>query len=160
MIGNVQIRPATPSDYTALGRVLYETVHLGAYAYTPAQRRAWQPAPNVGAQWNSRLARQRVWVAASRSIGPVGFMTLEDSGEIDLAYILGQWQGKGIFAGLYQTLETEARAMGLTRLSVFASLHATPAFTHYGFRKLRDATVQQRGETLARFELEKALPAS
>lgn len=157
MPGEVQIRRAQQHEYDAIGRLVFDAIHSGASLYTPEQRRAWLPEPKAGPDWQKKLEEQAVWVGHSPEKGLIGVITLRPDGYVDLAFILADWQGRGLFGRLYAALEVHARDADLDRLWVHASLHAEPAFARYGFTRLRADPVDRAGETLMRFEMEKRL---
>lgn len=147
------VERADEGEDDALGQVMFDAIHRGRSLYTPAERRAWLPAPYAGVKWRAKLARQRVFVAriADR---PVGFLTLE-GGYINLAFVAPQAQGQGVFAALYR--HAEATAKGHLRLTTHASLMAQPAFLAQGFRVIRHETVARGDQHLVRAEMEKDL---
>lgn len=156
MTRHVQIRQATPADFDALGDVFHAAVRDGAGQYTEAQRAAWSPAPRAGKAWAAHLAAQTVWLAETGD-GPLGFITLTPAGYVDLAYILAEAQGQGLFRRLYGVLERQAKALGIARLWTDASLHAKGPFEAVGFAATSAETVERGGEQLARFRMEKTL---
>lgn len=156
----VQIRRARRYECEALSRITYHAVHEGAPLYTPAQRLAWRPERETTTRWSERLETQAVWVADAAGIGPVGLITLRPDGYVDYAYILPDWQGRGLFSRLYAALEAHALAQGLSRLWVHASLHAAPAFARHGYQTVRDDPVERNGQVLMRHEMEKQLGAA
>jgi len=150
----VVVGPMT-CDADVLGLVMWRAIREGASAYTQAQRNAWLDVPPVGEAWDAKLAGQAVHVASVEGV-VVGFMTL-DGNYIDLAYVLPEWQGRGVFSALIARVEGEARDAGLPRLWVHASLMAQPAFLARGFHVIAHETVERNGQTLARAEMEKRL---
>jgi len=60
---------------------------------------------------------------------------------------------------LYDRTEADARAAGLRRLWVHASLMAQPVFAVRGFGVVRHETVVRHGENLDRAEMEKVFVA-
>lgn len=138
-----------------LGHVMWRAIHEGASAYSQAQRTAWLPAPPSGDAWAAKLAGQVVYVAEAQG-APVGFVTRAGA-YVDLAYVLPDWQGRGVFSALYPVVEAEARTMGQSRLWVHASLMAQPAFLAQGFHVIAHETVERNGQTLDRAEMEKRL---
>ena len=152
----VEIRQMRGPEADALGAVMWDAIHIGRSAYSPAQRHAWLPEPPQGAGWAARLAKQQVWVAMDRA-APVGFLTLANDGYIDLCFVQSSHQGQGVFAALLRALQDGAQARGCRRLWTHASLTAQPAFAARGFYVIAQETVQRSGETLARTEMEKVL---
>ena len=150
-----RLRRATPADFEALGCVMFRAIHEGPSPYSRAQRIAWLAAPNSGADWAERMAAQHVVLGEADEI--TGFMTLTDTGYIDLAYILPAARGRGLFAGLLGGIETEARRIGLTRLTTHASLMAQPAFARHDFAIDHHETVTRNGQRLARAAMSKLL---
>lgn len=151
----LNVREMIDGEADALGRVMWRAIHEGQSAYSQAQRTAWLAAPRQGAPWAERLAKQQVLVVEAMG-APVGFMT-RDGPYIDLAFVLPDWQGRGVFSALCRRIEAEARAAGLRRIWVHASLMAQPAFAAHAFRVIRHETVAQNGQSLPRAEMEKVL---
>lgn len=152
----VPIRPGRPDDDDALGKIFFEAVRYGATHYSEAEREVWLPEPPTGPEWSERLRKQTIMVAEAAE-GPVGFMTLYPHGEIDLAFILTTFRGRGLFRQLYTPLENQARQTGLDRLFTYASLHARGPFEAVGFTVIEAQTIERRGESLRRFYMEKRL---
>ena len=132
-------------DAAQLAQLMYRTIRTGATHYTIAERRAWAPKLADPKRFAKRLAKQRVWVARSYQ-GPVGFMSVDSSGYIDLAYIAPEAQGHGLFGRILACIETHSP----DRLSTHASLHAQGAFAHYGFAIAHHEVVVRLGERLNR----------
>ena len=148
----MHLREMIAGEANALGRVMFRAVREGPSAYTEAQRRAWCATPPSGEGWAAKLAAQEVRVVEALG-APVGFIT-RDGAYVDLAFVLPGWQGRGVFSRLYDRVEADARAAGLRRLWVHASLMAQPAFAAKGFAVVRYETVAREGETLDRAEME------
>lgn len=150
------IQLATSDDYDLLADVMFDAVRNGPSAYDASQRKAWLPEPPAGAKWIERLERQSVFVALVDE-SRIGFMSCDKEGYIDLAFVRPNWQGRGVFRQLYQTLEESGRAAGLRRLWVNASLNAAPAFKAVGFETIKQESIQVRDEYLDRYVMEKLL---
>ena len=155
MATDLIIRHAITGEEDALGRIMFDAIHAGPSAYTPAQKSAWAATPPCGANWAARLAPMDVHVAEAHG-APVGFMARQET-YVDFTFVLPDWQGRGVFAALFARTEAAARAAGLRRLWVHASLMAQPAFAARGFHVIRHETVPRNGETLDRAEMEKVL---
>jgi putative acetyltransferase len=87
----------------------------------------------------------------------LGFLTMYDTGYIDLAFVRASAQSRGVFSALLSALEKDARAAGLPRLRTHVSLMAQPAFEARGFHVIGHETVERGSEILARAEMEKSL---
>ncbi|SHG97903.1 GNAT family N-acetyltransferase [Marivita hallyeonensis] len=149
------IRTARADDADALGVVMFRAIHEGASPYTEAQRTAWLARPNRGPDWADRLAAQFVVLAAPDAI--TGFMTLTPAGHIDLAFILPDARGQGLFAALFARIEAEARRKRILRLTTHASLMAQPAFARQGFAIEHHETIEIQDHRLARAAMSKSL---
>ncbi len=154
MIGT-RLRIATAADSDPLGVVMFRAIHEGDSPYTKAQRTAWLPKPNSGADWAARLLDQHVLLAQADEI--TGFMSVTQEGYVDLAYILPEVRGQGLFAQLLEQVEAEARGQGAKQLTTHASLMAQPAFQRCGFVIDYQETVARNGQTLARARMCKNL---
>lgn len=152
----VKVRRGAVEDADTLGEVMWDAIHNGHSAYTPAQRLAWLEKPNAGPEWVKRLARHRIWVA-SEGEATLGFITLSGTGYIDLAYVHSAAQGRGLFSALYTALEYSALLQRHPRLWTHASLMAQPAFARLGFHVIQAETVTRGDQTLERAEMEKVL---
>jgi putative acetyltransferase len=152
----LSIRPARPEDADALGLVMYDAIHRGPSKYSRAQRLAWQTVPYAGAEWAAKLAAQQVWLA--EEAGEIlGFVSLTDAGYLDLAFVRGAAQGRGLLRQLCAPLLQAARSAGHARIWTHASLMAQPAFLALGFHVIRHESLPRAGQWLDRAEMEKPL---
>lgn len=145
------IRWARPQDADPLAQVFYAAVRKGDSPYTEAQRAAWVPALPSGA---ARLMPLHIAVAEV-SGRPVGFMSIEQGGYIDLAFIHPAHHGTGLFRQMYTWIEGWAAAQQEPRLWTHASLMAQPAFRAMGFLVIHHETVARNGQSLRRAKMEK-----
>ncbi|AUH32183.1 GNAT family N-acetyltransferase [Paracoccus tegillarcae] len=150
------IRWAEPGDSDALGKIMFDAIHRGDSPYSAQQRRAWLPEPYSGRAWSGRLARQRVVVAEEQG-QLVGFMTMGDDGNIDLAFILPENRHHGLFRDLLDRIELAARDAGIDQLWTNASLMAEGPFKATGFVTDRTEHVERDGQKLTRFRMHKWL---
>ena len=153
----MEVRSYHASDAPALGEVFHRAVREGAsHRYNRAQVEAWAPhAPN-GPKWETRLAEADTVVALEGETR-VGFMNLDESGYLDLAFVLPEQMGQGVSDMLYAVLESRARARGVTRLSTQASLMAEPFFARQGWQVVRRQEVEINGVVLKNAWMEKIL---
>jgi putative acetyltransferase len=118
----ISIRPYRTSDRAACRQVFQRAVREGAAGfYDAAQREAW--APEVPPDPDHRLDKlhhQLTWVAEVDG-AITGFMSMTRSGHLDMAFVLPEVMGKGHAAALHDRMLSEARGLGLARLTVHAS---------------------------------------
>ena len=152
----IDIRPANANDYVALADVMFDAVRNGRSPYTDKQRQAWVPERRHGPDWVEKLDQQSIFVADDTT-QLLGFMSLAANGYVDFAFIRPAAQGTGLFRRLYQAIEALAQKRAEQRLWVHASLMAQPAFSAMGFSIVKKESVEIRGQTFDRFEMQKLI---
>lgn len=88
---------------------------------------------------------------------PAGFMTIDASGYIDLAFVRPGALGMGVGWLLYRAIEARAEQLGVVRLTTEASKKARPFFERQGWTVEREQLVVKRGVSLANFKMAKRL---
>lgn len=133
------LRPYRPEDRAAISLVYYRAIREGAAAfYSEAERAAWAPSPLPDPEVPDKLLDQ--WCLVAEEAGRVtGFMSMDATGYLDMAFVLPEVMGTGTAAALYDGLMATARAAGLRRFTVRAA--------HQSHRFL-----SRRGWTVDRFE--------
>lgn len=153
------VRDFRPEDAAAVAQVFFDAVHLGTGGlYTPAQKTAWAgdaPRPD---SWRARLRGVTCKLAVQEG-KVVGFMSLDETGLIDVAFTAPRVAGTGVGWRLYGVIETRARQQGLCGLRTEASLSARPFFTRQGWKVDAEQGVHRGGETLTNFRMSKQLAA-
>lgn len=131
---SVSVRPYAAADRAACARVFFRAVREGtASDYDAAQRAAWAPSPEPDGASADKLLGQ--WCRVAERDGEiVGFMSLDRTGYLDMAFVLPEEMGRGTAAQLYHDLLAPARAAGLGRLTVRASHLARRFFARQGWR--------------------------
>ncbi|MEO8243964.1 MAG: GNAT family N-acetyltransferase [bacterium] len=132
------VRRFHPDDALATRDIFVAAVHQGAAGrYTAAELADWVPDPAMPDGWGSWLNDHITFVAEDH--GLLGFMMLERSGYLNMAFVLPEQMGKGVADALYAATMVEARALNLPRLHVLASRYAQSFFTRHGW--LLDPTI-------------------
>lgn len=117
----LSVRAYRPEDRAACALVFDRAVREGAASvYDQAQREAWAPSPEPDLGTPDKLLAQWCWVA-ERDGAVAGFMSLEPSGYLDMAFVLPEEMGKGTAKALYAALIAKACDERLPRLTVTAS---------------------------------------
>lgn len=151
------IRPFDDADAAAAARIFYEAVHQGAAGhYDERQRDAWAKQVPETEPWRQRLRSQHTFVAEANS-ELIGFMTLNDSGYVDLAFVSPNWIGKGVARALYDCVERLAIDRGLERLTTEASHMARRHFERQGWSVVKQQTVERHQVSLVNFLMEKQI---
>lgn len=157
MSANVTVRALRQEDAPQLAEIFFEAVQLGTRNfYDEAQRRAWggdAPEPEV---WARKLEGVTGFVAEADD-RPVGFMTIDETGYLDLAFVRPGFAGQGIGRLLYAAVEEKAQALGALHLSVQASKAAKPFFEQQGWSVIEEQSVVRHGVTLNNYRMEKHL---
>lgn len=117
----IRVRSYRPEDRVPIGRVFYRAVREGtAGVYSEEQRRDWAKSPEVDLSTPDPRAGQECWV--SEEEGRItGFMALDKTGYLDMAFVLPEVMGRGHAQAIYRVLLAHARAARLPRLTVHAS---------------------------------------
>ena len=154
---SIEIGDFEVSEADHLGGIFFDAVREGtAEFYDFEQRRAWASKPPSGPNWASRLAGQKTVVARKAGL-PVGFMTLDGDGYIDLAFVAPGHQRQGIGEALYARIESTARDADIDRLHSKASYFARGLFEQQGWEVVRMRQIERSGVTLTNFLMEKRL---
>ncbi len=154
---DINIRGFRNDNVQPTARIFFDAIRLGtAGYYDERQRKAWADKVPDTDEWRQRLQRQYSFVAEVNA-KPVGFMTLDAGGHIDLAFVAPDWIGKGVGRALYERIEAEARGLGIPRLDTEASYLARPFFKRQGWLVVRQQSVELGSVSLTNFVMEKRL---
>lgn len=133
------IRRFQLSDAQATRDVFVAAVQVGAAGrYDAEERGRWLPDPAMPEDWGPWLDRHITFVAEADGIA--GFMMLERSGYLNMAYVRPDQMGKGTADALYASILAEARRLHLPRLTVLASRYAQSFFSRHGWRMAPELT--------------------
>ena len=152
-----RIRYYEAEDALQIARLFYETVRsVNRADYSEEQVQAWAPEVPDPEAWHARMADRRTLVAEDDG-EVVGFIELEEDGHLDMLYLRRDAVGRGVGSLLYRAIEREAREQGIGLIFAEASVTARPFFERWGFRVVREQTVERRGVDLTNFAMEKPL---
>lgn len=88
---------------------------------------------------------------------PIGFMTLDDAGYIDLAFVAPEFLGQGVGKRLYFAIEQEASDRSIGVLTTEASEKAMPFFRKLGWQLEAPQTVIKHGVEIRNYRMFKDL---
>lgn len=154
---HLKIRPLRPEDAPQLAQVFFDAVHEGTRDfYDEEQRRAWGGDAPDAEGWYEKL-RDMIGFVAEADSQPIGFMTIDASGYLDLAFVAPGSSGQGVGRLLYDAIETKAQALGARHLTVAASKAAKPFFERQGWSVIEEQSVSRHGVILNNYRMEKHL---
>ena len=149
--GDINVRRARKDERMEIHRVFYRSIREGTGAYyTPVQRAAWAPdiAP-VSTEFDPKDIR-KFWIAEVDS-QIVGFMAVTPDGDVDLAFVLPEWMGRGVAQAVYEQLLEWAKRTGLKRLTTHASHFARRFFEKQGWQLDTPEIHAHNGQQFERF---------
>ena len=151
------LRPYLPADAVLLAEIFRASVEeLTTEDYSEAQQQAWASAADDEQAFAGRLGKQLTLVGTLNG-SPVGFISLQDSQQIDMLYVHPAAAGQGVGTMLYDAVEKLAAARGASKLTVEASDSASDFFQRRGFVAQQRNTVLRGDEWLANTTMEKKL---
>lgn len=151
----IDVGSIRPGEADQLGTIYFNAIRFGTNAhYDFEQRKAWAPTAPSGQNWERRLMSSHTFVARIHGT-PVGFMTLDGKGYIDLAFVDPFFQGQGIGQALYDVVEEVAQEEGIAALHAQASYVAKRLFERNGWEVLRKQKVTRSNVELANFAMRK-----
>ena len=153
------IRDYQPEDADEIADLFHDCVHaIDSPDLSRAQLEAWAPTPPDYVHWRAKLATSRPYLACEGE-RIVGFIELEDDGQIDCFYTHKDFQRRGIGGALYDHLVEAADARGIADFYVEASFFARPFFERQGYRLERENRIERFGEVLFNFSMRLERPA-
>ncbi|UHA73227.1 GNAT family N-acetyltransferase [Paenibacillus sp. 481] len=152
----MEIRTFLDSDIRQIVSLFYETVHsINKRDYSHAQLHAWAPKDEETLKlitWNDSLRNNITYVAEINGT-IVGFADMTHHGYLDRLYVHKNAQRQGIASALVNTLEHEARKLGLIEMVTDASITAKPFFERRGYHIVKSQIMERRNVTLANFKM-------
>lgn len=141
------IRPYQATDRAAAHHVYFRAVREGAAAHYPADElAAWARSPEPDLSQPDKLADQ--WCYVSEEAGKVtGFFSMDQTGYLDMAFVLPEVMGNGTAAALYDTVMARAKAAGLTHFTVRASHQSHRFLSRRGWHLDRMETFVEDDDT-------------
>ncbi len=156
----MKIRRFQFEDAEQVAALFHHTVReVNRADYSLSQVQAWAPDDLGFRNWAEVCGNRITYMADLQGV-IVGFGELVENlnhGCIDCFYCHHQYQRLGIGTRLYQTIEATALDLGMTYLTVAASVTARPFFARMGFMVQRSQYVHCRGEVFLNYVMAKAL---
>jgi putative acetyltransferase len=151
------IRNYREGEERALWDLFFQTIRtVNRGDYSAAQVKAWAPDDWDPERWKTRIAGINPFVCLHGD-QIVGYADLQPSGLIDHFYVHHEWQRRGVGRALFETIEDNARALGLGELHADVSITARPFFESRGFYVAKEQVVDARGVEMTNFHMRKEL---
>ncbi len=125
--------------------------------YDVAQREAWAPRVPDPATWLPILLTYDTVVAVDEADEPVAWISMTETGYIDMLFCAPEAVGCGLAGRLYDTVEQIAKQRGLTAMSAHASLLAQPFLAKRGWRVEKHERHVKNGVEVPRAAMSKPL---
>ena len=141
------IRPYTAQDRAAAELVFYRAVREGTAAHYPdAERAAWAPTPNPDHSRPDKLLSQ--WCYVAEEDGQMtGFFSMDQTGYLDMAFVIPEVMGNGTAAALYYTVMARAKQAGVKHFTVRAAVQSQRFLSRRGWVLDRMAEFTENGFT-------------
>jgi putative acetyltransferase len=153
----ISVRPYSTCDLQMVAELFTTSVHeLSCSRYSPLQRQAWAPRPPDLKQWEVRLRNLQTLIAEVDA-RPVGFLSYQPDGYVDLLYVRPQFERTGIATHLYECVEKIFVETDVGSAYTEASLIAQPFFARHGFHTSRFEEIRVNGTLLQRWVMFKTL---
>lgn len=153
MNNEIKVRPARPDDGKQIGQLIYDTVHsINRRDYSQEQVEAWTPDPFIFSTYEESFA----YVAELRGL-ILAFGNLTSTGYLHRFYVHKDFQGQGIGSLLLESLESQARAIGLKEMTTEASITAKPFFEAKGWSVQQQQTKILRDVSFINYKMYKKI---
>ena len=153
----ISVRRYSKCDLETVADVFTTSVHeLSGSRYSLQQRQAWAPRPPDLKQWEVRLRNLQTLIAEVDA-RPVGFLSYQPDGYVDLLYVRPQFERTGIATHLYECVEKIFIETDVASAYTEASLIAQPFFVRHGFHTSRFEEIRVNGTPLQRWAMFKTL---
>ena len=155
-MGLIRIHTIRNHDAPIMTKIFFDAVHHGTQNYyTHEQRRAWGSDALIPERWRHRVNSMIGFMAEANGL-PIGFITIDPEGFIDLAFVSPSALRKGVGWQLYKVVEEKALNLGALVLSTEASMAARPFFERQGWSVIEEQTVVKHvGVPLTNFKMQK-----
>lgn len=133
------LRRATPDDVTAISIAHHAAIRqICSSAYSPEQIDAWTSALTID-RYEAAMDRFD-FVVAELEGRVVGFAIADLPGaELNALYVAPSAGGRGVGSALLEAAEARARAAGVARLTLKATLNAVSFYEEAGYVRLCSA---------------------
>ncbi|AFZ56632.1 GNAT family N-acetyltransferase [Anabaena cylindrica FACHB-243] len=153
----MKLRSYRIEDTPEIINLFNDTIHnINVRDYSKEQVEAWASAKLDIEMWINRLSNSFTYVAEENN-QIIGFSNLEKNGHIDCFYCHHAFQRQGVGTKILDSIELQAKFLGITKLFTEASITAKPFFISKNFIVVKEQEVECRGQLFINFVMEKTI---
>ncbi|MEG1001900.1 GNAT family N-acetyltransferase [Clostridium sp.] len=153
----MKIRSYQSKDCTEIIELFYNTVHfVNSKDYNDRQINVWAPKNISKIKWDKSLLEHYSVVVEENGI-IIGFGDLGSYGYFDRLYVHKDYQGIGVGKTILNEIEKYAYENGVKVIVTHASITAKSFFYKFGYKVIKEQSVERYGESLNNFVMEKTL---
>lgn len=151
----MHIRRYKKGEEAILRELFYNTVrYINLGDYSAEQVEAWAPDTISAWECKERVEGINPYVCiVDNTIA--GYSNLQEDGYIDHFFVSRNYQKIGVGKALMEYILKEAKSKNINRLYSQVSITAKPFFERYGFKVVKEQTVNLRGVFLTNYLMEK-----
>lgn len=148
---NITLRRAIPEDLAELQQLYIDTVTtVNAKDYSEDQIKAWikpwyDNSPTRDGRTFAQKITEQYFIVAIINNDIAGFGSIEDNGYLDFMYVHKNYQRHGAAKAILEELERYAKEKNIKEINAIVSHTAKGFFEKYGWKKIREETVEVRG---------------
>jgi putative acetyltransferase len=157
--GERRFRQADPEDAADVLAIKQAAIESTDGTYSDTQVDAWSPDDDALSTFEGAIEREQFVVLLATVDGdPAGYGVLNvDATRIDAVFVDPEYTGRGLGSSLVGQLETRARMLGLTDLTVVSSRNARRFYESLGYEVTDSRTRTIEGVELGFVAVEKAI---
>jgi putative acetyltransferase len=154
----MQIRKAIPGDINELKDLYYGTITtINSKDYYEEQIKAWAATADRKESLLKKILEQYFFVAENDDKKITGFISLSNTGYLDLLYVHKDFQRQGIAKQLLQKIIETAGSLNISELKTDASITAKPFFEKHQFKSIQQQTVRIKDVELINYKMERTI---
>jgi len=149
------IRKYVEQDASAIWLLFFNTIrNVNCHDYTQLQVQAWAPDSMDLFIWNKRMMDIEPFIAEIDGI-IVGYADLQNDGLIDHFFCHHQYQRQGIGSALMAHIFDLGSNKKINAYFSQVSISAKPFFEHFGFKLVKQQSVEVKDQQLTNFHMQK-----
>lgn len=151
----MNVRKFKQNNAQELRQLFYDTIHaVNSQDYTPEQLNAWAPVEYDKDIWQKSF-EDKICFVVEAGEQLVGFGDMTSDGYVNRLFVHKDFQGLGVASRILDSLEKEARILGISLVHTEASITAKPFFEKRGFVVIKEQQKLHKGYAFTNYIMEK-----